>query len=215
MNGGTRPHAAHRFESLEGVVGARRSVRAFTEQPVPRGEVDRAIGLAVQAPAPHHSSPWRWLLFEAHDEKRSLIDVMGAAWRRDLASDGLPADRIEGIVGRSDALLTSTPLLVVCCADIERAHDYSDERRRRAEWSLFAHSVGAALQTFMLALAESGIASCWISAPVFCGPDIKTAFGLPATVEPQALVLVGYASPEYEPRPRPPADLKDYILDVR
>lgn len=199
--------------TLQEVVAARRSIRAFIDKQVPRSALDRAVQLAVQAPAPHHSSPWRFMLFEAEARKRALIDAMGSAWRRDLTADGHPEGRVEAIVGRSDALLSATPVLVVCCADMSRAHDYGDERRRRAEWSLFAHSVGAALQTFMLALAEDGIASCWISAPVFCGEDIQNAFALTKQIEPHALILVGYASPNYRPRTRPSPNVNDFIID--
>jgi coenzyme F420-0:L-glutamate ligase / coenzyme F420-1:gamma-L-glutamate ligase len=93
-----------------------------------------------------------------------------------------------------------------------RAHIYTDEERRLAEWTLFAHSIGAALQTYMLALAESGIASCWISAPVFCRDVVRETLLLDEQIEPQALVLVGYPSPEYEPRLRTATDARDYIL---
>jgi coenzyme F420-0:L-glutamate ligase/coenzyme F420-1:gamma-L-glutamate ligase len=200
--------------NLADAVAARRSVRAFTEDAVPRAVVEGAITLAVQAPAPHHSAPWRFVLLEdASDKERFSLD-MGALWREDLAADGHPQEKVDAIVGRSHEMLTSTPLLVVCCADTARAHDYRDDRRRRAEWSLFAHSVGAALQTFMLALAEQGVASCWISAPVFCGEVVKETLGLSPEVEPHALVLVGYASPEYEPRPRPEVDPYAFVHEI-
>ncbi|HEX2050207.1 MAG TPA: nitroreductase family protein [Actinomycetota bacterium] len=198
--------------SLADAVAARRSVRAFDDRPVPRDAVERALSLAVQAPAPHHSSPWRFVLLEARADVERFSAAMGAAWRADLASDGLAPERIERITARSHALLTATPLLVVCCADTTRAHDYPDERRRRAEWSLFAHAVGAALQTFMVALAADGIASCWISAPVFCGDTVRATLGLDDAVEPHALVLVGYASPDYEPRPRPAPDPSAFVI---
>ena len=197
---------------LAGAVAARRSIRSFEDRPVPHDVVERAISLAVQAPAPHHSAPWRFLLVEEPADKERLSQRMGAAWRADLATDGMPAERIERIVSKSHRLLTSTPLLVVCCADTSRADDYPDERRRRAEWSLFAHAVGGALQTFMLALAEDGVASCWISAPVFCGDVVKDHFGLDAAVEPHALVLVGYADSSYVPRPRSVPDAARFVL---
>jgi coenzyme F420-0:L-glutamate ligase / coenzyme F420-1:gamma-L-glutamate ligase len=193
-------------------VAARRSVRAFQGRPVPRDLVERAVSLAVQAPAPHHSSPWRFVLLEEPEDKLRLATDMGSAWRTDLTGDGLPADRIEGILSRSERLLRSTPLLTVCCADMSRSHAYPDDRRKLAEWSLFAHSVGAALQIYMTALAESGVASCWISAPVFCREQVRKTLGLPAEVEPHALVLVGYASPDYRARPRPVPDPTAYIL---
>jgi coenzyme F420-0:L-glutamate ligase/coenzyme F420-1:gamma-L-glutamate ligase len=141
-----------------------------------------------------------------------LASAMGAAWHEDLASDGMAPEKIESILNRSFSLLTATPLLVICCADMGRSHHYPDRRRQRAEWSLFAHSVGAALQTFMLALAESGISSCWISAPVFCGGTVQATLELHDHVEPHALVLVGYASPEYKPRPRPAPEPDKYIV---
>jgi coenzyme F420-0:L-glutamate ligase/coenzyme F420-1:gamma-L-glutamate ligase len=197
--------------NLEDVVAARRSVRSFIDREVPRAAVERAIALAVQAPAPHHSAPWRFALIEAPHAKAGFSRAMGSKWREDLTRDGHAPEEIESILDRSHRLLTTTPLLVVCCADMVRAHDYTDERRRRAEWSLFAHAVGAALQTFMLALAETGLASCWISAPVFCGDVVKDILGLPESVEPHALVLVGYASPDYQPRPRDTADVGRFV----
>lgn len=193
-------------------VAARRSVRSFEDRPVPLDAVRRAISLAVQAPAPHHSSPWRFSLLSEGPAKASLSRAMGAAWRADLTGDGLPDDEVEKILTRSHALLTSAPLLTICSADMSRAHDYPDERRRLAEWSLFAHATGAALQVYMVALAEAGIASCWISAPVFCRADVRAHLGLPERVEPQALVLAGYAAAGYSPRPRPPADPDDYVV---
>ncbi|HEY7874464.1 MAG TPA: nitroreductase family protein [Actinomycetota bacterium] len=197
---------------LAEAVAARRSIRSFRDEAVPGDVVERAIALAVQAPAPHHSSPWRFVLIEDVDDKRAFSERMGAAWRVDLATDGMSSERIEHIVGKSHRLLTSTPLLVVCCADMSRADDYPDERRRRAEWSLFAHAVGGALQTFMLALAADGVASCWISAPVFCGDVVRSHLGLDEAVEPHALVLVGYADESYEPRPRSAPDPARFVL---
>ena len=198
--------------TLEEAVAARRSVRAFEDRPVPREAIDRAIRLAVQAPAPHHSAPWRFLLLEGDEDKAAFSTAMGDAWRRDLEADGMSRTRVGEIVGRSHELLTHTPLLTICCADVTKSHHYPDERRRLAEWSLFAHAVGAALQTYMLSLADDGIASCWISAPVFCRQVVQRHFGLDGTIEPQALVLVGYASSDYSPRARPTPDVSDYIL---
>ena len=196
---------------LQDVVAARRSIRSFEDRELPENAVLKAIELAVQAPAPHHSAPWRFALLKDLEKKESFSRAMGAAWRADLESDGLDATRIERILKRSHNLLCETPLLIVACVDMTKAHNYPDERRRRAEWSLFAHSTGAALQTLMLGLAEEGIGSCWISAPVFCGETVKSHLTLPRAVEPQALVLAGYPSPDYKPRPRGAVDPRSFI----
>jgi coenzyme F420-0:L-glutamate ligase/coenzyme F420-1:gamma-L-glutamate ligase len=193
-------------------VAARRSIRSFEQRQVERSLLEDAIALAVQAPAPHHSSPWRFALLEDAGTKERFSQLMGERWREDLARDGHDEAGIERIVGRSHQTLTSTPVLVVCCADMARAHDYPDEPRRLAEWSLFAHSTGAALQTFMTALAANDVASCWISAPVFCRDVVQDFLAIDKKIEPQALVLVGYPAPDYEPRPRPELDPSGFIL---
>lgn len=198
--------------NLEEAVVARRSIRSFEPRAVPRESILKAITLAVQSPAPHHSSPWRFAILEQRAAKDNFSAAMGEAWRKDLASDGMDAGKIEKILSRSHRMLTETPTLVVCCADMSKGHHYPDERRRRAEWSLFAHTVGAALQTFMLSLATEGIASCWISAPVFCGGTVKEHLGLDDAVEPHALVLVGYPAADYVPRDRPAPDASAYLV---
>lgn len=198
--------------TLQEAVAARRSIRSFEDRAVPQEIVMRAIETAVQAPAPHHSSPWRFVLLTSAEDKTSFSSAMGARWRDDLSKDGLGSQEATSIVDRSHRLLTSTPLLTVCCADMSRAHEYPDEDRRLAEWSLFAHSVGAALQGYMLALAEEGVGSCWISAPVFCRDVVKDHLELPEHVEPHALVLVGYPDPSYETRPRPRPEAGSYLL---
>ncbi len=198
--------------NLAEAVAARRSIRSFEDRTVPRDAVLRAISLAVQAPAPHHSAPWRFSLLDDAGGKSDLSRAMGAAWRADLTSDGLAAEKIDEILTRSHALLTGTPLLTLCSADMSKAHAYPDERRRLAEWSLFAHATGAALQVYMVALAEEGIASCWISAPVFCRDVVRSHLGLPGDLEPQALVLAGYPAPGYVPRPRSPVDPHHYVV---
>jgi len=71
-------------------IEARRSIRAFLPDPVPRAELDRLVEAACLSPAPHHSRPWRWVVVDASDRKEALARGMGDRWRRDLDGDGVP-----------------------------------------------------------------------------------------------------------------------------
>ena len=82
-----------RFGSAD-VLSARRTVREFTGEPVDAGAVRRAIAAAITAPAPHHSTPWRFVVVQSPDAQTTLLDDMLAAWIADLRGDGFTEEQI-------------------------------------------------------------------------------------------------------------------------
>jgi F420 biosynthesis protein FbiB-like protein len=195
-------------------VEARRSIRAFRSEPVPRTELDAIVEAACLAPAPHHSRPWRFVIVDTDDAKRSLAEGMGERWRRDLLADGVAAERVASLVDASHRKLTAAPASVLGCLTWSGLDRYPDERRQRAEWGMALLSLGAAVENLMLAAADHGLASCWVAAPIFCPEEARDALALPNAWLPHALVLVGAPDPDYVGRVRPPVpmdDLRRYV----
>ena len=190
-------------------IDARRSIRAFTDEPVPRALLDEVIGAACTAPAPHHSRPWRWVVVDGADAKRQLATGMGERWRTDLRADGVPSARIDALVEASHGKISGAPAIVLGCLTWDGLDRYPDEARQRAEWGMALLSLGAAVENLMLATADAGFASCWVAAPIFCPEAARDALALPAEWLPHAMVLVGRPDPAYVGRPRPPVPLDD------
>ncbi len=190
-------------------IEARRSIRAFLPDPVPRADLDRLVEAACLSPAPHHSRPWRWVIVDTAERKAALAEGMGNRWRRDLDDDGTPAARVDELVAASHAKLTGAPSLVLGCLTWEGLDRYPDEARQLAEWGMALLSLGAAVENLMLAATDAGLASCWVAAPIFCPAEARDALALPPDWLPHALVLVGRPDPAYVGRDRPPVPLDD------
>jgi F420 biosynthesis protein FbiB-like protein len=191
------------------LVAARRSIRAFGDEPVPRPVLDGLIEAACLAPAPHHSRPWRFVVVDDPAAKSALADGMARRWADDLAGDGVAPARIDELVTASRAKLTGAPALVLGCLTWEGLDRYPDPERQRAEWGMALLSLGAAVENLMLAATDAGLASCWVAAPIFCPDAARDALSLPAEWLPHALVLVGRPDPGYAARPRPAVALDE------
>jgi coenzyme F420-0:L-glutamate ligase/coenzyme F420-1:gamma-L-glutamate ligase len=190
-------------------VEARRSIRAFRPTPVPRDVLDAAITAACLAPAPHHSRPWRFVVVDTDTGRADLARGMGERWRRDLAGDGVARARVDQLVAASHEKIERAPAVVLGCLTWDGLDRYPDEKRQRAEWGMALLSLGAAVENLMLTIADAGLASCWVAAPIFCPEEARDALALPSEWLPNAMVLVGFPDPSYAGRPRPPVPLED------
>ena len=87
---------------------------------------------------------------------------------------------------------------------------FPDEKRQKSERDLAVQSLGAAMQSLLLAAHVKGLGACWFSAPSFCKETVKKVLGIPDEVEPEALIALGY--PAEKPQVPPNKLLGDYCF---
>lgn len=178
-------------EALRQAVTLRRTVRSFTAEPVDPAAVRRAVAAAVTAPAPHHTTPWRFVLLESAETRTRLLDAMLGAWQRDLRElDGWDEAKIARRTARGN-VLRDAPYLVVPCLVMDGSHHYPDVRRATAEREMFTVAMGAAVQNLLVALTGEGYGSAWVSSTMFCRETVREVLELPEGWDPMGAVAVG------------------------
>ncbi len=199
------------MDALE-AIRTRRSLRQLDPRPVPRDLLDEAIAMACLAPAPHHTRPWRYVIVST-SRREPLAEAMGAAWRIDLERDGHDEALISKLLAKSRRQITSAPALVLACLTHEGLRDWPDDRRARNEWAMAQQSIGAGMQNMMLAAHALGLASYWISAPLFAPEAARDALSLPEGYVAQAFVVLGYPAAGVVPKVRPQVDAGRLVIE--
>ena len=181
----------------------RRSTRDFAAEPVDPAALRRAVAVALTAPAPHHSTPIRFAW--VRERRTELLDAMAERWREHLEADGRPVEEVERRMRRGD-LLRRAPELVLAFRTGDGMHTYRDDARRIGERTMFTVAGGAAVQSFLVALAAEGLASCWVGSTIFAADLVRRVLDLPADWQPLGAVAVGVPVEPLAPRaPRDPA----------
>lgn len=190
------PAAAERLAWLR----SRRSVRRFTDQPVPVELLRQVIETATWAPSAHHRQPWRFAALSAPVVLSALAQALAAEHRRALTVDGLPPDEVEAQVSRALIRFSTAPAAVLLCLDMTVMDVYPDPPRQHAEYLMGVQSVALAGGTLLLAAHACGLGGVWVCAPLFAPAVVRQVLNLPETWQPQGLLLLGY--PQLIPAPR-------------
>ena len=201
----------------ERAITDRRTTRNFTHEMVPPGVVLTAIEAAVTAPAPHHTTPWRFLVLHFHEpqhhQKRiALLDAMAATWQRDLQAEGKSQDEVSKRIARGDILRTA-PCVVLPFLDLAAgAHTYPEVGgRNNSERDMFLVAGGAAVENLLISISAQGYGGAWISSTLFCPDTVRNHLGLGSSFLPLGAVAIGLS--ESSPSPRSPKNPVSFLID--
>ena len=186
----------------------RRSIRKYQARPVPDELIREVLEAAGWAPSAHNAQPWRFIVLADAQAKRRLAEAMAKAWAADMVKDGvsIEAEEFKARVER----FAAAPVLILACVSTEDMAKQLDAERQIVERDLAVQSLGAALENLLLAAHSLGLGACWFCAPAFCKDTVREALKIPAEVEPQALIALGY--PDEKPQVPPRKQLDEFCF---
>ncbi|NCG19585.1 MAG: nitroreductase family protein [Rhodobacterales bacterium] len=183
--------ALARGQALFTHLDARRSVRFFSDKPVPKAMIEAAIQTASTAPSGAHQQPWTFVAISdpvlkrrireaAEEEERKSYDGrMSEEWREALAPLGTDANK---------SYLETVPWIVVVFA--QTTGTFPNGRKRKHYY--VKESVGLACGLFIASLHRMGL-STLTHTPSPMG-FLSALLNRPANEKPYILFPVGHAS---------------------
>lgn len=176
------------MDELAGRMARRRSIRAFSREPVPRALIERCLRIATTAPSGANLQPWSFVVvtdpvkkceirLAAEAEEAAFYGGRApATWLRDLAPLGTDARK---------EFLEDAPALIAIFAHPTRATGEANYYVRE--------SVGIATGFLVMALHQAGL-SCLTHTP---SPMrfLETLLGRPPHERAYLLLPVGYPAP--------------------
>lgn len=167
---------------LKDAIRSRRSIRAFDPRPVDREVIGRLIDAATYAPSRFNIQPWHFHVCTGEARKRvAEVMAMNTAYVQEYL-DVLGPEGIE-YAAKFYADLGAAPVIIGISS--KRVEDPT-------EWLDDTIAVGAALENFLLAVVDEGLAACSLTAPHWIRDRLVEVFEIPEGSELMALIVVGY-----------------------
>ena len=168
----------------------RRSVRFFSDDPVPREAVELAIRTASTAPSGAHRQPWRFVAVSEPEIKRRIREAAEAEERINYLEGRMPPEWLDALAPLGTdwqkPYLETVPWLVVV---FEERYGINDDGTRRKNYYT-TESVGIACGLFIAALHRMGLATLTHTpSPMRFLTEI---LGRPANEKPLILFPIGY-----------------------
>lgn len=169
----------------------RRTVRAFSDRPVPREIIEEAIRAAGSAPSGAHRQPWHFVAIEDAGVKRELRVAAERAEQQFYAH--APPDWLEALeplgTDAHKPYLEVAPWLIAVFA---RRYEPAGERRLHNYYVM--ESVGIACGFLLAALHHAGLVAL-THTPSPMG-FLSRILRRPDEEKPYLLVVTGYPAPE-------------------
>ena len=192
-----------RSSSFEELMDARRSVRDFSDEPVPRELIESAIRTASTAPSGAHRQPWRFVVI-GDPEIKHQIRVAAEAEERKSYEERMPDEWLEALaplgVDWQKPFLEIVPWIVVV---FEELFGFNPDGSKRKNYYV-RESVGIACGMFITSLHQMGLATL-THTPSPMG-FLRDILGRPRNEKPYILFPVGYPAsdaqvPDLERKP--------------
>jgi nitroreductase len=178
------------FVDIKQAILNRRSIRSYQNRTIPREIIEELLELATKAPSGKNRQPWRFIILEGQ-KKDALATIM---------TDKVHSQKQQGLdIGSCEisinAIHQASSVILVFNAFSNFEEEYNHYRLLTD-----TQSIGAAIQTMILAAQNFGLGTLWICDIFYSAREICS--WLERKDELVAAVAIGYPNQSPHARPR-------------
>lgn len=175
----------------------RRSIRKFKDKVVPKEIIEKVLELATKAPSGKNRQPWKFVVVQ-NNTKDEMVRIMG-----DSLDQNKKENKSTGSLELSiNSINEASAVILVFNTFSNFEEDYNHHRSLTD-----TQSIGAAIQTLLLAAQDFKLGTLWICDIFYCDREICS--WLNCKDELIAAVAIGY--PDQSPYPRPRKQLEEVV----
>jgi len=182
----------------------RRSIRKFTDQPVPRDLIEQILQAGIDAPSASNRQPWRFVVVTQEDERAAMLETMrkGLDWveANDIQTE---QDRLI-LAGACNTyrIMRQAPVTIFILniegkTPFEGLEPFGEQRFMELA---NVQSIGACIQNMCLAATDLGLGSLWICDVFAAYQTLIEWLGTDAQLA--AALSIGYVADDPAARPR-------------
>lgn len=200
-------------ESFLDLLSQRRSVRAFTAQPVPHAVLERLVQAAITAPSPTNRQPWRFAVVTKADLRQRITEAvrdraeeMKAIIRKGHHAEdfGQYGDFFHEPLATAAAIIVPQYRVYPDLIANLVASGGGDPAKFHTAASMQAElcSTSAACMALLLQAQSEGLGACWMSGPMIGRDEIQRLLDIRDPWKMVGAIAVGYPDqlPTKQPR---------------
>ena len=198
-------------EPILSVMAARRSVRRFSPDAPPRELVLRAIEAATHAPSGMNKQPWRFVVVSNDEVKAEMVRCVSEEIEKilEVLAGGKYTEKVGDYLRCYATTFCNAPVVInvlyreygqVIASLMERENIFYAENQEEAA-NPAMQSVSAAIQNLQLAAHALGLATCWMTAPLFAKQQLHELLEVEEPWQMAAVVPIGYPLKEHRTVP--------------
>lgn len=193
------------MENVMDFLASRRSIRKYSDQPIPDSIVAQLLEAGRLAPSRGNSQPWRFIVITDPAVKEELFEP---TYKQAIVKTAPLLITVLGVIDPRASVPHRTAELVEVGAFGQDVKDFADHVLD--EWEQAELKVDAALNSsiaathIMLAAHGFGLGSCWVKLCEDAG--VLKVLGVPDGYYNTGVLCIGYPDQSPKARPRLPLD---------